>query len=45
MESGHDQNNRLWGTEDKMMLVLTSESPNALKFPSTNGISDPFTKT
>ena len=45
MESRYNQNNRLRGTADRMMLVLVSESPNAPQFPSTNGISDPFTIT
>lgn len=43
METGHEQNYRLRGTVDKMILVLESESPNALPFPSTKGISNHFT--
>lgn len=43
METGHEQNYRLRGTVDKMILVLESESPNALRFPSTKGTSNHFT--
>lgn len=42
METGHEQNYRLRGTVDKMILVLESESPNALRFPSTKGMSNHF---